>query len=109
MDARKYTYRVLWSEDDHEHIGLCAEFPGLSWLAGSQQKALQGITELVAGVLTDLEANRESIPEPLSLRKFSGKFQVRVSPEVHRALAIRSAESGISIQRIVRDKLGEAC
>ncbi len=21
-----YTYRVTWSEDDQEHVGLCAEF-----------------------------------------------------------------------------------
>ncbi len=28
----KYTYRVMWSEEDQEYIGLCAEFPSLSWL-----------------------------------------------------------------------------
>jgi hypothetical protein len=22
-----YTYRVTWSEDDQEYVGLCAEFP----------------------------------------------------------------------------------
>jgi len=27
-----YTYRVTWSEEDKEYVGLCAEFPGLSWL-----------------------------------------------------------------------------
>ena len=29
----KYTYRVTWSEEDNEHVGLCVEFPSLSWLA----------------------------------------------------------------------------
>jgi len=24
----RYTYRVTWSEEDEEHVGLCAEFPG---------------------------------------------------------------------------------
>lgn len=28
-----YTYRVTWSEKDREYIGLCAEFPSLSWLS----------------------------------------------------------------------------
>ena len=23
----RYTYRVTWSEDDQEYVGLCAEFP----------------------------------------------------------------------------------
>ena len=24
-----YTYRVTWSEEDQEYVGLCAEFPQL--------------------------------------------------------------------------------
>jgi hypothetical protein len=26
----RYTYRVTWSDEDKEYIGLCAEFPSLS-------------------------------------------------------------------------------
>ena len=27
------TYRITWSAEDGEHVGLCAEFPLLSWPA----------------------------------------------------------------------------
>jgi len=50
----KYTYRVTWSEDDNEYVGLCAEFPSLSWLADTPEKALKGIRKLVADVLSDM-------------------------------------------------------
>jgi hypothetical protein len=43
MNINHYTYRVTWSSDDNEHVGLCAEFPSLSWLAPSPEKALSGI------------------------------------------------------------------
>ena len=43
----KYTYRVTWSEEDGEYIGLCAEFPSLSWLARTPEAALRGIRKLV--------------------------------------------------------------
>ena len=33
MNTDHYTYRVTWSAEDAEHVGLCAEFPSLSWLA----------------------------------------------------------------------------
>lgn len=33
IDHEHYTYRVTWSEVDGEHLALCAEFPGLSYLA----------------------------------------------------------------------------
>jgi hypothetical protein len=26
----RYTYRVTWSDDDNEYVGLCAEFSSLS-------------------------------------------------------------------------------
>ena len=34
-----YAYRVTWlAEDDNEHVGLCAEFPGLGWLTNTPVK-----------------------------------------------------------------------
>jgi len=33
MNTLHYTYRVTWSPEHQEYIGLCAEFASLSWLA----------------------------------------------------------------------------
>ena len=49
-----YTYRVTWSAEDKEYVGLCAEFPSLSWLAESPEAALGGIRGVVADVVKDL-------------------------------------------------------
>jgi len=103
----RYTYRVTWSEDDSEYVGLCAEFPSLSWLAFTPEAALKGIRKLVADIVKDMDANRETIPEPIACRHYSGKFMVRVLPDVHRNLAIQAAESGISLNRIVSSKLSQ--
>jgi predicted RNase H-like HicB family nuclease len=101
----RYTYRVSWSEEDGEHLGLVAELPSLSWLAPTPEEALQGIRDLVSEVIADLESSHEKIPEALSLRSFSGKFIVRVPPEVHRQLTIQAAESGVSLNRLASAKL----
>ncbi len=101
----KYSYRVIWSEEDQEFVGLCAEFPSLSWLEEEQDAALHGIVRLVSDTLKDMEANKEPIPEPLSLRKFSGNFVVRTTPEMHRQLAILSAEAGVSLNHYVNSRL----
>ena len=101
----RYTYRVTWSEEDNEYVGLCAEFPSLSWLEPSPEAALSGIRSLVKKVVTDLKRNEEAIPEPISTRPYSGKFMVRVPPEVHRLLAIQAAESGVSLNRLISSKL----
>lgn len=103
----KYTYRVTWSDDDNEYVGLCAEFPSLSWLAETPEKALKGIRKLVADVVLDMGENGESIPEPFASKRYSGKFMVRVPPDVHRKLAIQAAEAGVSLNRIASSKLSQ--
>ena len=103
-----YTYRVTWSEEDGENVGLCAEFPSLSWLASEPEAALKGIRQVVADVVADLEANGEQIPEPLAVKKYSGRFVVRIPPELHRELALEAAESGVSLNRLASDKLRSA-
>jgi len=100
-----YTYRVTWSEDDREYVGLCAEFPSLSWLADSPEGALQGIRAVVAEAVRDMVRGGEAVPEPLATGKYSGKFIVRVPPEVHRDLVVEAAEAGVSLNRLVSAKL----
>ena len=102
-----YTYRVTWSEEDQEYVGLCTEFPSLSWLDESQELALKGIRELVADAIKDMKENKEKVPEPFSTRKYSGKFMVRIPPEVHRKLAELAAEEGVSINRLVSARLSK--
>ncbi len=101
----RYTYRVTWSEEDQEYVGLCAEFPSLSWLADSQEAALQGIRDVVTEVISDMQYNGEPIPEPLALKHCSGKFTVRIPPDVHRRLHIQAAEANVSFNRLVSAKL----
>lgn len=103
----RYTYRITWSEEDKEYVGLCVEFPCLSWLAESPESALKGIRKVVEDVIKDMVSSGESLPEPLSCRKFSGKFIVRIPPEVHRGLAIEAEEEGISLNRLVSAKLSQ--
>ena len=100
-----YTYRVTWSQEDEEYVGLCAEFPSLSWLADSQEAALQGIRDVVAEVISDMQSNNENIPQPIAIKHYSGVFTVRVPEDVHRKLAIQAAESGVSVNRLVSVKL----
>ena len=61
--ADRYTYRVTWSERGIRNtFGLCAEYPGLSWLERTPEKALKGIRELVKKCVSDLKRNKEPVP-----------------------------------------------
>ncbi len=108
VDARHYSYRVIWSEEDREFIGLCAEFPSLFHLDDDQVAALTGIISLVTGVVADMDASGEAAPVPIADRHYSGKFQVRTTPDLHRRLAMQAAEANVSLNRVVNDQLGKS-
>lgn len=105
MNINHYTYRVTWSAEDGEHVGLCVEFPSLSWLAPTPEKALAGIRRVVSTVVEDLRANGEPLPEPLAEKHYSGEFRVRIPPQLHRTLTVEAAEQGVSLNRLVSSKL----
>lgn len=104
-NPEKYTYRVIWSEEDQEFVGLCSEFPSLSHLDASQGEALNGIVSLVSDILEEMVNVKEPPPPPLSIQDFKGKIHVRVPPHTHRELAMEAAEQGVSLNRLISQKL----
>ncbi len=100
-----YIYRVEWSPEDQEYVGLCSEFPSLSWLAEGDDEAFFGIRSLVADVVAEMERNGETVPEPLVDRTYSGNILFRTTAEMHRKIAIKAAESKVSLNRYLNSKL----
>lgn len=105
IDHKHYSYRVFWSSEDESYIGLCAEFPGVFHIDENPHNAIDGIIVLVGELVQILITDGDPIPEPLADRTYSGRFQVRVPPDVHRNLVMQAAEQGISLNRHVSSKL----
>ena len=91
----RYTYRVIWSDEDGEYVGLCSEFPLLSHLDETPEKAFAGIRDLVAFCVMTTQRERPSqsrYPPPLTAAGPCPRTNRRA-----RALAIESAEMGVSM------------
>lgn len=108
IDTARYTFRVTWSAEDEEFVATCVEFPSLSWLAETPEASLTGLREMVDEVVADLRKTGEDVPEPLSTRHYSGKFQLRLGEDLHRRLAIEAAEQHLSLNQYVTRKLAAA-
>ncbi len=105
INYEHYSYKITWSVEDQEFVGLCAEFPSMSYLHENRAEALEGITNLVKDVVIDMETNGEKIPEPIAEKVYSGKLQVRIPPSLHRRLAMEAAEENVSLNRYMSQKL----
>ncbi len=104
--ADHYTYRLAWSAKDAEFIATVVEFPSLSWIADSREGALTGLTSVVEEVLKDMLAEGEAIPAPWDERAFSGKFNLRLGPDLHKKVALEAAEHHESMNTYVMKQLG---
>lgn len=62
-----YSYRIIWSQEDNEYVGLCNEFPSLSWLASTPEEALAGIRNIIRETIDDMRRNGEQLPEPMKI------------------------------------------
>lgn len=108
MTLPHYSFSVTWSPEDQEFVGSVAEFPSLSWLDGDRGKAFDGIVQLVEDVVKEMTAAGEQPPVALAERQYSGKFQVRTTPARHRQLTIEAAQAGVSMNRLINDRLASA-
>ena len=71
--AKDYTYRAFWSDEDNAYIATAAEPPGLSSIEDTPAEALWGMVDLVDFALSDLVSETKPAPEPLRSRSYSGK------------------------------------
>ena len=78
-----YTYRVTWSVADNEYVGLCAEFPSLSWLAKTGRR-FKGYSQSCCRGNRSMRKTGKTIPAPIANRHYSGKYVVRDPPETHK-------------------------
>jgi len=101
----KYTYRVEWSEEDNLHIARCLEFPSLAAHGSTVEAALREIEKVVEESIKWMKEENEEIPEPFGLKKYKGNLTLRVPAEVHRRLAIKSAEEGVSVNKYILSKI----
>lgn len=104
-DIRKYTYRIEWSEDDQAHIARCLEFPSLAAHGKTPERALKEIEIVVTESVKWIEEENGIVPEPLGVRHYKGNITLRVPPDVHRTLAILSAEQGVSVNQLILSRL----
>jgi predicted HicB family RNase H-like nuclease len=101
----KYTYRIEWSEEDRVFIARCLEFPGLAAHGNTTEDALKEIRVVVRESINWLKEDNKSVPQPLGVKKFKGNLTLRIPPELHRELAIKSAEQGVSVNQYILSRL----
>lgn len=82
--------------------------PNLELIIHREVPLLDERSDLVTEVDADLRASSEAVPESLSSRTYSGKFNLRVGERLHRKLAMEAAEERLSLSQYVVRRVSDA-
>jgi predicted HicB family RNase H-like nuclease len=101
----QYTYRAEWSPDRGEYVGECLEFPSRYFRAPTAHAAIAGIEQVINEEVREMVAEDRTPPASLTDRRYSGRFVVRTSAQLHARLMVDATEQGVSFNQWVVQKL----
>ena len=102
-----YLKIVEWSEDDQCYVGSAPPLIGKCCHGDDEAKVYKELCQIVEEWISIMEKDGSPLPKP-SLptgKEFSGKFMLRINPQLHKTLAIRSMKEGKSLNAYVEEKL----
>ena len=102
-----YLKIVEWSEEDQCFVGTA---PGLilGGVHGSnQRKVFDKLCEAVKDAIVMLVKEGKPVPPQAVKDKYSGKIALRITPQMHRSLAIKAIQRGESINKYIEEALSK--
>lgn len=100
-----YEIRIIPEEGGY-YAARFPDFPGIITGGTTPEEALRKAQEALT---VTLETMRErNIPQPVPKHRFSGQFNVRMPRSLHRTLAQKVEEEGVSLNALVTHLLNSA-
>lgn len=102
-----YLKIVEWSEDEQCYIGSAPPLIGPCCHGADEAAVYRELCRIVEEWVSIHEVDGRPMPDPLISpgKQFSGRFLVRIAPELHKSLVIRSMREGKSLNAYVADAL----
>lgn len=106
-----YLKIVEWSEGDQCYVGTC---PGLltgGGIYGEDETAVyKDLCRYATEWIEIMERDGIPLPEATARKEYSGKFVLRMEKSLHKELAVRSINRGVSLNSyilgLIKEKLG---
>ncbi len=103
------SYRMEIYPDEGGYTAAIPDLPGCITCGESLEEVLELIEDAKAGWLELALEDGDPIPEPpLPEREYSGRFTVRLPRRLHRQLAERAKNDGVSLNQFVNVTLAQA-
>ena len=106
--AARYPRVIEWSEEDAAFVGSAPPLVGQCCHGNTEAEVAMQLAAIVEDLATDVLDGKMPPPAPPVGKTYSGKFLVRISPELHRRVALQAMARGESLNQFVADALAHA-
>ena len=106
--ARPYVKIVEWSPEDACFVGSAPPLVGRCCHGDREEEVFAELSQIVEEWLAIHASDAKALPAALSTKFYSGKFQLRLTPDLHRLLALRAAMSRRSINDLAVEAIRKA-
>ena len=104
---RPFKYRIVvrYSEEDEGYIAVVPELRGCSAWGETKREAVEAVEEAASVWLETAKANNIEIPVPLDKQPISGRYCLRMPPDLYRELVFAAKAQGLSLNQFIVHKL----
>lgn len=106
--AAQYPKLVAWSEEDGCFVGRCPLLFGGGVHGNDEAKVYRQLCRVAEEWVAILAKDGTALPRTKASGSYSGKFVVRVAPELHQRLALKAMSTGESLNSLVSRTLAKA-
>ena len=106
--ARPYVKIVEWSPEDACFVASAPPLVGRCCHGDREEEVFAELSQIVEEWLAIRAADSKATPANVPTKRYSGKFQLRLTPDLHRLLALRATMSRRSINDLVVEAIERA-
>lgn len=104
----KYLKIVEWSDEDQHYVGSVPGWIGKCCHGDNEEKVYKELCQIVDEWIEIYKKDSIALSPATAGKKYSGKFVIRIDPELHKALTVRALNAGESLNNYCRKMLKRA-
>lgn len=104
-EAPKYRMVIDWSIETNEYRVSFPELPHCRAAGKTLEEAAHNGQVAVETHIREMIAGKTPVPKALANRKFSGNLPLRLDPDLHREIAIKAYQAGMSLNKFIEHLL----
>ena len=106
--AKRYVKVVEWSPEDGVFVGSAPPLIGQACHGDTEAEVLTQLQKIVEEWVEILLSDKKPLPPALDKKVYSGRFVVRVKPELHKRLALQAAARDESLNEFIVSRLASS-